>query len=261
MEIKEQVSVSLRDEYDYMNVSLLIKEEYDNLLAQKGDDKKDQVIKILASRIEGRETKAIIEYLQFLEFVDLVLEQLQLEGQHHKINTKTDEKNIPVTTIVKEWQGKWAKAKNSERKILCIFNCAGYCQGVFKRARNPGSSSSYEFTARNHRNFKKIENSKKASGVLSDMTYWQKHDFTSDDDVDSFGDKIQLAQEYLKYELWLEKPSKVLQSVEASLQIINESLSSTKRKEVKSRLVTAKVNRYLVVFRKHISSIESKLKL
>ena len=32
MEIKEQVSMSLRDEYDYMNTSLLIKEEFDNPL-------------------------------------------------------------------------------------------------------------------------------------------------------------------------------------------------------------------------------------
>ena len=76
MEIKEQVSANLRDEYDYMNTSLLIKEEFDNLLAKHGDDKRDQVIKTIASRIEGKGTKSIVEYLDFLEFVDAVLEQL-----------------------------------------------------------------------------------------------------------------------------------------------------------------------------------------
>ena len=62
MEIAEQVSVSLRDEYDYLNTAMLIKEEYDNLIQQKGEGKKVQVISQIASRIEGKGPKAIVEY-------------------------------------------------------------------------------------------------------------------------------------------------------------------------------------------------------
>ena len=39
MELKEQVGLSLRDEYDFMNTAMLVKEEYDNLLESKGPGK------------------------------------------------------------------------------------------------------------------------------------------------------------------------------------------------------------------------------
>jgi len=259
MEIREQVSLSLRDEYDFMNTSLLIKEEYDNLIAQKGDDKKDQVIKTIASRIEGKGPSAINEYLDFLEFVDLVLEQLQLKDQHHKINTTVKDESKPVTTIVREWQKKWSKAKNADRKIVCIMLCAAYCQGVFKTARNPSDDSVYQFTSRNHRDFKRYEKSKTARGMIEDMGFWRTHDFTSDTSIDNFGDRIQLAEEHLRNELWINKPAKILISVNNSLKTIDDGLVGTRRQQVKSSLVQGKVTRYLGEFKKHIASIESKL--
>lgn len=260
MEIKEQVSSSLRDEYDFMNTAILIKEEFDNLIAQKGDDKKEQVIKTIASRAEGKGTSIINEYLGFLEFVDLVLEQLQLNKQYHKINAKVQGETKPVTTIVREWQKKWSNATNSERKLACLMLCAAYCQGVFKTAKNPGDEAVYKFTSRNHRDFKQYQKSKKAIAVIEDMDFWRKHDFSSDIDADNFGDKIQLADELLKNELWITKPSKVLNSVAGSLQTIDDALVGTRNKEVKSLLVKANATRYLNEFKKRIASIESKLK-
>lgn len=259
MEIKEQVSTSLRDEYDFMNTALLIKEEYDNLLAQKGDEKKDQVIKIIASRVEGKQSSAIKEYLEFLEFVDAILETLKLDGEYHKINTKIPGESKPVTTILREWQNRWYNEKSGTRKFLIVNIAAGYCQGVFKTAKNPGDESVYKYTARNHREFKNYEKSKKAKAILEDINYWKKHDFTSDKSADELGDLIQKAEEYKKNELWITKPAKVLDSVNSSLLTIDDALVGTRSKEVKSLLEQANVTRYLSEFRKIISNIENKL--
>ena len=138
--------------------------------------------------------------------------------------------------------------------------CAAYCQGVFKTAKDPGPDSSYQFNSRNHRNFKKYEKSKIAKNLIEDISYWENHKFDSDADAEAFGDKIHLSDEHVKNEQWLEKPAKVLKSIKGSLLIIDEALSNSKKDDVKSRLVAAKVSLYLDEFTTHISNINDKIK-
>lgn len=258
MELKEQVSLSLRDEYDYMNTAMLVKDEYDNLLEGKGPGKESEVIKIIASRIEGKDPKHVQEYLEFLKFVDVVLEQLDKEGEYHKINTKSDDDkdSNPVTTICKEFQQKWSKASKKEQPNL-IFQCAAYCQGVFSKSEP--SKSAYKFTSRNYRNLKTAMGKKSAKEKITDYD-WSTHDFTSDDSCKRYGDIIQLAEELAKNEDWLETPGKLLQSIEQSLFTIDSALSSSESKKVKIRLEQVKVDRSLKEFKKSIVSIETKLK-
>lgn len=258
MEIKEQVSINLRDEYDYMNTALLIKEEYDNLILQKGEEKKKQVIKIIASRIAGKSDKSIHEYLDFLEFVDSVLDMLQLKNQYHKINTQIPGESKPVTTILKEWQQKSSGSSN-KRKFLQLNIAAAYCQGVFKTAKKPDDEIVYKFNTRNHRTFKNYSKSKKAEELLENMEYWKDHDFTSDESVNKFGDLIQRAEEYKKNELWITKPRKMLDSISSSLEIIDIALVGTRNKEVRTELQKAKVMKRLDEFKKRINSIEKKM--
>ena len=258
MELKEQVSLSLRDEYDYMNTAMLIKEEYNNLLADKAPGKENEALKIIASRIEGKDTKQVQEYLEFLKFVDEVLEQLEEDGEYHKINTKSDDDkdSNPVTTICKEFQQKWSKASNKEQPQL-IFQCAAYCQGVFSKSKI--SKSRYKFTSRNYRNLKTAMGKKSAKKIITDYD-WSTHKFTSDDSCKKYGDAIQLAEEIAKNEDWLETPGKLLQSIEQSLFTIDSALSSSESKKVKTRLEQTKVERSLKQFKKSIISIETKLK-
>lgn len=257
MELKEQVSLSLRDEYDYMNTAMLIKDEYENLLEGKGLGKENEVIKIIASRIEGKDSKHVQEYLEFLKFVDIVLEQLDKDGEYHKINTKSDDDNDsnPVTTICKEFQQKWSKASQNEQPDL-IFQCAAYCQGVF--TKSDPSTSAYRYTSRNYRNLKTAMNKKSAKEKITSYD-WSTHDFTSDDSCKRYGDTLQLAEELAKNENWLETPGKLLQSIEQSLFTIDSALSSSESKKVKIKLEHAKVARSLKEFKKSIDSIESKL--
>ena len=262
MEIKEQVSSELRDEYDYMNTSILIKEEFDNLLAEKGKGKEKQVIKTIASRIEGKGEVEVTKYLKFLEFVNHVLELLELDGQYNKINTKMDldkGKSKPVTTIVREYVDDWSKAKDAEAQMRIIQKCAAYCQGVFKTARDPGTAESYKYNSRNHRDFKTYRSSKKATEIIDDSSYWDTHDFTSDASVEAFGDRIQKAEELKKKEDWIQKPVKILDSVEGSLKIIDESLVGFRGKEVKSLLLQAKALRYIDEFETKLKSIRKLL--
>lgn len=260
MELKEQVSLSLRDEYDYMNTAMLVKEEYDNLLDGKAPGKKSEefAIKIIASRIEGKATKHVREYLEFLNFVDEVLEQLGADGDYHKINTKSDDDidSNPVTTICKEFQQKWSKASNTEKPNL-IFQCAAYCQGVFSKSKI--GPAGYKYTSRNYRNLKTAMGKKSAKAKIIDYD-WSTHNFTSDDSCKRYGDTIQLAIELAKNEDWLETPGKLLQSIEQSLFTIDSALSSSESKKVKIRLEQAKVGRSLKQFKQSLVNIETKLK-
>lgn len=258
MELKEQVSLSLRDEYDYMNTAMLIKEEYDNLVDEKGPGKESEALKIIASRIEGKGLKQVQEYLNFLNFVDEVLFTLHLEGDYHKINTKSDDDkdSNPVTTICREFQQKWSKASNAEKPRI-IFECAAFCQGVFSKSSS--SASDFKFTSRNYRTLKTALGKKSAKDHLSKYDF-KDHDFQSDKSVKKYGDTLQIAEDKAKNEDWLETPGKLLTSIEGSLFTIDSALSSSESKKVKKRLEQVKVARSLKEFKKSILSIEDKLK-
>ena len=258
MELKEQVGLSLRDEYDYMNTALLVKEEYDNLLEGKGPGKEREALNIIASRIEGKSIKHVEEYLEFLMFVDDVLEILHLEGDYHKINTKSDDDkdSNPVTTICKEFQQKWTKASKTDKPTL-IFQCAAYCQGVFSKYET--GTSDYRYTTRNYRNLKTALSKKSAKNEMEKYDFLT-HDFQSDTSSKKYGDTIQISEEKAKNEDWLERPSKLLTSIESSLFTIDSALSSSESKKVKMRLEQVKVERSLKQFKTSIISIETKLK-
>jgi len=258
MELKEQVSLSLRDEYDYMNTAMLVKEEYDNLVAIKGPGKESEALKIIASRVEGKGIKQIDEYLKFLNFVDMILEILNLEGEYHKINTKSDDDkdSNPVTTICKEFQQKWSKASNSEKPRI-IYECAAYCQGVFTKS-TPGKSD-YKYTSRNYRNLKTALSKKSAKTELEKYDF-SKHDFQSKASAKKYGDTLQIAEDKAKNEDWLETPGKLLKSIEGSLFTIDQALSSSESKKVAKRLEQVKLERSLKQFKKSLNSIELKFK-
>ena len=258
MELKEQVGLSLRDEYDYMNTAMLVKEEYDNLVAVKGPGTESEAIKIIASRIEGKGIKQVSEYLEFLKFIDLVLGILQLEGDYHKINTKSDDDvdSNPVTTICKEFQQKWSKALDGDKPNV-IFQCAAYCQGVFSKSKT--GASDYKYTSRNYRNLKTTMAKKSGRDEIEKYDF-KTHDFQSDSSSKRYGDAIQMAEDKAKNEDWLETPGKLLTSIEGALFTIDSALSSSESKKVKKRLTQVKVERSLQQFKISINRIESKLK-
>lgn len=259
MELKEQVSLSLRDEYDKMNTALLIKEEYDTLLAGKGPGKENEVLNIIASRITGKDKKHVSDYLKFLEFVNLVLIALDKEGDYYKINTKTDDEkdSQPVTTICIEFQRQWEKVATPKQKANIVLQCAAYCQGVFSKTK-PGPGD-YKFTARNHRILKSALNKKSAKQVMDNYDL-SKHDYSSDADAKKFGDMLQQVEDKAKNENWLETPGKLLKSIENSLFTIDDALSTSDSKKVKQRLEQAKVKRSLKLFTETIDRIEQKMK-
>ncbi len=262
MEIAEQVSVSLRDEYDYLNTAMLIKEEYDNLIQQKGEGKMVQVISQIASRIEGKGPKAIEEYLEYLDFVNHVLKILKIPGEYYRINTKIPGETQPVITIIKEWVNKWTTARDPDQKFLQICLAAAYCQGVFKSAKDDSDEedSTYKFSSRNHRTFKTYAKSQTAKDLIEDMGFWKTYDHTSNVDLGKFSDKIEYAEEIKKHESWIKQPKKVLNSIQSSLTTIDDALVGSKAPEVKAELESADVVDYFDAFKHLISKIEEKLK-
>ena len=196
--------------------------------------------------------------MEFLSFVDDVLEILHLEGDYHKINTKSDDDkdSNPVTTICKEFQQKWSKASNADKPRL-IFECAAYCQGVF--SKSSAGKSDYKYTSRNYRTLKTALGKKSAKSEIEKYDF-STHDFQSDASVKEYGDALQIDEEKAKNEDWLETPGKLLKSIEGSLFIIDNALSSSESKKVKKRLEQVKVDRSLKEFKKSIISIEAKLK-
>ncbi len=259
MELKEQVGLSLRDEYDKMNTALLIKEEYETLLEGKGPGKESEVKNIIASRIAGKDKTHVSDYLKFLEFVDLVLEALDKEGEYYKINTKTDNEkdSQPVTTICIEFQKQWEKVESSKQKTNVVYHCAAYCQGVFNQPK--ADSGDYKFNSRSKRILSSALNKKSAKQLLDnyDMTDF---DFSSDAEVKKYGTMLQQVEDKAKNETWLETPEKLLKSIEGSLFTIDEALSTSESKKVKARLEHVHVKRSLKLFVEIIDKIEHKMK-
>ena len=259
MELKEQVGLSLRDEYDRMNTALLIKEEYDALLEGRGQGKEDEVLTIIASKIPGKDKKHVKDYLKFLDFVDLVLEALDKKGEYHKINTKTDnEKDAkPVTTVCIEWQHKWEKVTSSKQKTDIVYHCAAFCQGVFNQAKaGPGD---YKFNSRSKRNLNSAL-SKKSAKELMDNYDMSNMDFSSEAAVKDYGNMLQQVEDKAKNETWLETPEKLLKSIENSLFTIDNALSTSESKKVKARLEHVHVKRSLKLFVEIIDKIDHKMK-
>jgi RNA polymerase-binding transcription factor DksA len=261
MELKEQAGIDFRDEFDRMNTALLIKEEYDTLIQAKGPDKEDEVLNIIASKIPGKDKKHVKDYLKFLEFVDLVLEALDREKEHHRINTKTDNEadSKPVTTVCIEYQRKWEKALPGKPKTDIIFHCAAFCQGVFNESKDTSKSGDYRFNSRSKRNLSSALNKKSAKAVMDNYDM-SNFDFQSKEDIKNYGDMLQLVEQQAKDESWLERPGKLLNSIESSLRVIDESLSTSESKKIKAKLEHVHVKRSLKLYGEIIDRIDQKIK-
>ncbi len=259
MELKEQVSKDLRDEYDTMNSAILVKEEYENELAIKGPGHEEEVKKILAGTMEGRNVKKINELLDFADFVDQVLIQLKLERQYHKINTNSDENDaVPVTTIIKQFSSKWANASPADKANI-IFECAGTVQGVLSKSKITDPTH-YNFTSRKYWESRTLRNKSPSAKKIVDDYDWSSHDFTSIESCKRFGNILQKAEERAKDEEWINSPSKLLVSVNDKLVIISDALTGPQNKRMKIKLKQSNVDRHLREIKKSLASIESKLK-
>ena len=95
MEIREQISKDLRDEYDFMNAAMLIKEEFDEEMLKRAKPStkpkeklvlRDEIISEIAADAARQKTTDVIKYLDFMDFVDQVLTHLKREGEYDLVN-------------------------------------------------------------------------------------------------------------------------------------------------------------------------------
>ena len=120
MEIREQISIDLRDEYDFMNAAMLTKEEFTaeynqkikpSMSGKKKQDVEDAIIKEIASQgYAGKKSVARTkEYLAFMRYVDQVLKAMGKEGQYHVVNQSSGSEkpfSFKLKGSLKNWKAK-----------------------------------------------------------------------------------------------------------------------------------------------------------
>ena len=101
-----------------------------------------------------------------------------------------------------------------------------------------------------------MKNSKK----FNDTKYYQGLDSTDPDDQEQIADDIESELETSKKKSDLDKPTRVLKSIETSLGVISDGLTGTNSTKVAIRLEEAKANKKLKEFSEQITAISKKLK-
>jgi hypothetical protein len=256
MELREQVSKDLRSEFDAMNSSILTRKVFLNQMAVKGPGKEAEVIQWIAGTMEGRDIKFVKKLLEFADFVDQVLIQLKIPGEHHKINSEADE-SVSVTTIIKRYSEKYTSAAIGDKANI-IYECAANVQGVMMKSKITDPTH-YDYSSRKLWESIKLRN-KSPSAIKMVSNYdWLQHDFTSTESCKKFGKLLHDAEEKAKDEKMIDNPSILLNDANNKLITISDSLKGPQNKKIKMKLVQAKVDRHLKTIKDSIKDIEDTL--
>jgi len=256
MELKEQVSADLRSQFDTMNSAMLTREIFLNELATRGPGKEEEVKNFIKNTMEGRDLKYVKELLNYADFIDQILIQLKIPGDHHKLNSEAEDA-VSVTTIVKQFSSKYANASDTEKPTL-VFECAALVQGVMMKSKL--AKDDYKYTSRQLWANRTARNKSPAAKKIVENYDWLQHDMTSIESCKKFGDTLQKAEEKANDEEMLNNPTKLLILVNDKLITISDSLKGTQSKQIKKKLVDAKVDRHLITIEESIEDIKKELK-
>lgn len=127
MEIREQISMDLRDEYDFMNAAMLTKEQFTSEKNRKirpsMSGKKKQLIEetiineIAAQGYSGKKSVSRTkEYLDFMMFVDQVLKAMGKENQYYIVNQSSGD-DKPFSFKLKGSVKYWKEKRTMKEKI------------------------------------------------------------------------------------------------------------------------------------------------
>jgi hypothetical protein len=132
MELREQVSEDLRDEYDEMNTAMLVNQQFQaqynkkvkpSMSPKKKVNLKKRVISEIASVTAGKGIKKIEGYLEFMEFVDQVLIAMEKPGRYELVNQSSGSEK-PFSYKLTDAKPKWAKLPTKKDKIDYATNMA-----------------------------------------------------------------------------------------------------------------------------------------
>ncbi len=125
MEVREQISKDLRDEYDFMNAAMLVKEEFDSEMLKRANasikpkerkNLKEIIISDIATDAAKQKPSDIKKYLDFMDFVDQVLESLKREGEYDLVNQSSGTEK-PFSYMLKEALPTWIAKPNKVEKL------------------------------------------------------------------------------------------------------------------------------------------------
>ena len=127
MEIREQISIDLRDEYDFMNAAMLTKEQFTSeqnkkikptMSGKKKQQVEDAIIKEIASQgYSGKKSVSrTMDYLDFMKFVDQVLKAMGKETQYHIVNQSSGSEK-PFSFKLKGSVKHWKQRRTVREKI------------------------------------------------------------------------------------------------------------------------------------------------
>ena len=125
MEVREQISRDLRDEYDFMNAAMLVKEEFDSEMLKRAKPSTppkqkaalgELIISEIASDAARQKPADIKKYLEFMNFVDQVLEHLKRKGQYDLVNQSSGNEK-PFSYMLKEALGTWITKPTKTDKL------------------------------------------------------------------------------------------------------------------------------------------------
>ena len=124
MEVREQISKDLRDEYDFMNAAMLVKEEFDSELLKRAKASikpkekiklRELIIRDIATDAARQKPSDIQKYLDFMDFVDQVLIHLKRDGEYDLVNQSSGSEK-PFSFMLKDALPTWlAKPTKSEK--------------------------------------------------------------------------------------------------------------------------------------------------
>jgi len=238
-EAKEQISQESREEYDYVNSALEIKEGY-GLLIQKGlTDKKakDEISKTLY----GRSVKDVEGYLDFLKIADLFLKQIGKKGQHRYIQDSSKAGEKGIVTILKEVAKQRIadqKSGKDDEDIAKWFKAASLFCIISKRKptiSKAGKTKKLTFGHREWRHFmgKAMATPQTRKRVLDSKSFLDvKITDPSLEHMNGFSDAIDNAIGLYEVQTTILNPLTLLQKARDALSELSKDLNSSHKKEM-----------------------------
>ncbi len=263
MEIREQISMDLRDEYDFMNASMLTKEQFTSemnkkikptMSGKKKQQVEDTIIKEIASQgYSGKKSVARTrEYLDFMKFVDQVLKAMGKEEQYHIVNQSSGSEkpfSYKLKGAVKHW-----KARRTVREKIDYAEMQAATVHVHQKGGKDFPRGAKGYRAIDYT----INNPTYVSGIMKARDQMNLKNPTAEQ-IKTAEKLITSAVKKDEIQRAGQAPYEELEDVVAMLNHVNESL--TKGGEVEQKLqVLSKKKRILDEIDDKMNSIESAIK-
>lgn len=266
-EAKEQISQESREEYDYVNSALEIKQGYDLLIAQEMTDKKAK--SEIAKTLYGRTEKDVNAYLEFLEIADLFLDEINKEGQYtYMQESGNGEKGI--VTILQDVGKDLKKYANagisiSDKNNLFIAMCA-FCKFSKDKPEVPlddGTLKKLSFGHREYRFFQKkimdqpsIRDKFLRSEILKNIDL----ENLTPNDASKFYQVMRESQEEYDIQMDINTPISLINKAKNALSKVSQDLTGSRKKDMVEQIKNESGLEHLHDIKSLIEEILKKIK-